>query len=128
MPQRTTRRSLIQAAVGAGVCLMLPRRATAAPSTAKIPHLLTQLLHAFAGETLPDGGVDVAKSPWQKPGRGAATGSTMFPGKIDPRYFRFEVEALYRFADERNEPRYRRAADAQVAYMAREITEAHQTW
>ena len=121
-----TRRSLLRAAAAGGLCYAIPSAMGATQD--KLPDLITELLDAFAAETPPEGGVDVAKSPWQKPGRGAATGSPMFAGRIDPRYFRFEIEALYRFADQLGNPRYRRAADAQVAYMAREIAETHPTW
>ena len=93
-----------------------------------LPLGIARLVDQFVLEALPEGGVDKAKSIWQKPGRGAAVGSKMFPGSIDPRYFRFEVEALYRIARMTGDERYRRVADAHVQYMARSINSQHPMW
>lgn len=102
----------------------------AAEAPDQLPPLITRLLDAFIQEALPNGGgVDRAKSRWQVPGRGAAVGSQMFVGGIDPRYLRFEVEALYRFAAMPNsDPRLRSVANSHVAYMARNTKPTHPTW
>jgi hypothetical protein len=89
---------------------------------------LERILAPFIEEALPGGGIDAAKSPWQKPGRGSASGGNMFPGKVDVRYLRFLVEALYRMADLTGKQAYRRVADDQVEFMARSIHERHPTW
>jgi hypothetical protein len=95
---------------------------------ATTPPLFESVLNEFVAETLPDGGVDRTKSRWQKPGRGAAVGSNMFPGQIDPRYFRFEAEALYRFAKQTHRDDYRRTANSLTGYMCGAIRPTLQTW
>ena len=102
----------------------------AAEGPDQLPPLIARLLEAFVQEALPNGGgVDRAKSLWQAPGRGVAAGSQMFVGGIDPRYLRFEVEALYRFAAMPNsDPRLRSVADSHVAFMARNVKPSHPTW
>lgn len=118
-----TRRAAIRAAAVAAGLALCPLRTRAADATS--PPLIDALLRAFSDETIvPNGGVDVAKSRWQKPGRGAAVGSTMFAGGIDPRYFRYEAEAMYRIG----EPKLRDVADALVSYMVRETKETHPAW
>ncbi len=117
----------------AGTCaavVTLGKHLPAADEANPLPPLIARLLDEFVKETLPNGGgVDRAKSLWQAPGRGAAAGSQMFAGQIDPRYFRFEVEALYRFAAMPNaNPRLRPTADSHVAYMARNVHATHPTW
>jgi hypothetical protein len=53
----------------------------------------------------------------------------MFAGAIDPRYFRFEIEALYRFAKfEGADPRWRQTADSLVSYMATHVKPTHASW
>jgi hypothetical protein len=53
----------------------------------------------------------------------------MFAGAIDPRYFRFEIEALYRFAAMPDaDPRWRQVADSHVEYMAKHVTPDHASW
>jgi hypothetical protein len=96
--------------------------------SAKAPPLFEALLNEFVTETLPDGGVDRAKSRWQKPGRGAAVGSNMFPGQIDPRYSRFEAEALYRFAKRAKRDDCVHTADALASYLPRVMQPTHGTW
>lgn len=110
--------------VGVGNCL----RAADAPSG--LPPLITQLLNSFVNEALPDGGgIDRGKSRWQSPGRGAAVGSSLFAGGIDPRYLRFEVEALYRFAAKPDaDRRFRSVADSHVTYMVRNTKSTHPMW
>ena len=102
----------------------------AAEAPDRLPPLIARLLEAFVLEAIPNGGgIDRAKSRWQAPGRGAAAGSQMFVGGIDPRYLRFEVEALYRFAAMPNsDRRLRSVADSHVAYMARNTKPTHPTW
>jgi hypothetical protein len=89
---------------------------------------VARLLRPFVEEALTEGGVDAARSLWQKPGRGSASGSGMFPGGIDVRYLRFLAEALYQAAELSDEPLYHRIADAHVRYMARSIGGQHPTW
>lgn len=89
---------------------------------------VAQVVEQFVLEALPEGGVDREKSIWQKPGRGAAVGGKAFPGGIDPRYFRFEVEALYRLSRLTGDGRFWRVGDAHVQYMARSIEEKHPLW
>jgi len=86
---------------------------------------IERILKPFVGEALPDGGIDVAQSQWQKPGRGFGP---VFPGGPDVRYLRFLVEALYRMSELTGNETYRRVADAHVRFMARVIHETHQTW
>lgn len=119
---------LQQVAASAGVALFY-RSAPAAPDET-LPPLIRSLLDEFVSETLPaGGGVDRNKSRWQAPGRGSAAGGGMFAGAIDPRYFRFEIEAFYRFAAmPQADPRWRQTADSLVAYMAKEIKPAHASW
>jgi hypothetical protein len=59
---------------------------------------IERILGLFVDESFPEGGIDASKSLWQKPGKGSASGSDMFPGKVDVRYLRFLVEVLYREA------------------------------
>jgi hypothetical protein len=126
-----SRRGFIRccAAVAAAATLLGTSR-TFGESTdsAKTPPLFEAVLDEFVIETLPDGGIDRAKSRWQKPGRGAAVGSNMFPGQIDPRYTRFEAEGLYRFGRRVKREQYVRTADALAGYLPRVIQPTHQTW
>src|SRR4051794_31838885 len=116
-----TRRRFMQHASAAAAFALLP---SAARADEAVSPLIDRLLEQFVKEAIvPAGGVDRSKSIWQVPGRGAATGSEMFAGVIDPRYFRFEVEALYRFARVRGNEMYRNVADAQVNYMAANVHE-----
>ena len=108
--------------------LALAGRPSVGAEPGKLPTLFEAVLTDLVAESLPDGGVDLAKSRWQKPGRGAATGSNMFPGGIDPRYFRFEVEALYRLATRPGREAYRQVADAKVQYMERSVAAHHPAW
>ena len=121
----TTRRHFLWQVGALGTSAFLHRSADAADA---IPAGVTRLADQFVREALPEGGVDVAKSIWQKPGRGAAVGGKTFAGGIDPRYFRFEVEALYRISRMTTDDRYRRVADAQGHYMAHSISKQHPMW
>ena len=85
---------------------------------AELPFTVNQVMEAFIHEALPAGGIDRTKSIWQKTGRGAAAGSDMFPGKVDPRYLRFLVECLYRLSGSDVREAYRRTADRHVRYLA----------
>lgn len=89
---------------------------------------IRKILDVFVNESFPEGGIDTAKSLWQKPGRGSASGSDMFPGKVDVRYLRFLAEALYRTAELTGNQDYRQVANAHVEFMARSIHERHPTW
>jgi hypothetical protein len=129
--RRRSRRDFIHSCAALAGATLLPTRLTVAAgddALAQTPPLFKALLDEFVAETLPDGGVDRAKSRWQKPGRGAAVGSDLFPGQIDPRYFRFEAEALYRFAERTHRDDYRRTADSLTGYMRGAIKPTHQTW
>ncbi len=86
---------------------------------------MERILEPFVGEALPDGGIDVARSRWQKPGRGFGP---VFPGGPDVRYLRFLMEVLYRMKELTGNETYHRVADAHARFMARVIHEAHQTW
>lgn len=87
-----------------------------------------RILDRFVEEALPDGGIDASKSLWQKPGRGSASGSDMFPGGVDVRHLRFLVEDLYRVSEMTGNTRYRSVANSHVRYMARIMREDHPTW
>ncbi len=115
-----------QCAAVLGTC----NRLRAADAPGRLPPLVVELLNAFVDEALPNGGgVDRERSRWQSPGRGAAAGTPMFAGGIDPRYFRFEVEALYRFAALPDaDRRLRSVADSHVTYMAGATKPTHPTW
>ncbi len=89
---------------------------------------IERILGLFVDESFPEGGIDASKSLWQKPGKGSASGSDMFPGKVDVRYLRFLVEVLYREAKITGNRRYHQVADEHVRYMARIIREDHPTW
>lgn len=84
-----------------------------------------QLLQPFLDESLPEGGIDVEKSRWQKPGRGFGG---VFPGGPDVRYLRFLVEVLYRFQRITGNENLRRVANAQVNFMARVVNQNSPTW
>ena len=99
-----------------------------APAVGVLPTGVLRLVEQFVNEALPDGGVDIFRSIWQRPGRGAAVGGNTFAGGIDPRYFRFEVEALYRISRMTRDERCRRVADSQVRYMARTISKDQPMW
>ncbi len=120
-----TRRDFLWQLSAAGIFALSDWRALAAD---KLPPGVMRLVEQFLIEALPNGGVDLEKSIWQKRGRGAAVGGKAFEGGIDPRYFRFEVEALYRIARQAGDEHCRRVADAQVQYMARAIGEKHPMW
>ena len=106
------------------------RHVWAAGEAGELPPLVARLLKEFVKEALPNGGgIDRSKSLWQAPGRGAAAGSQMFAGQIDPRYLRFEVEALYRFGAMPNANlQWRSVADSHVDYMARNVHAHHPNW
>jgi hypothetical protein len=87
-----------------------------------------RLLQPFLDEALPEGGIDAARSPWQLPGRGSASGSDVFPGRVDVRYLRFLVEVLYRAADAVRRPAWAQVADSHARYLARAIRPDHPTW
>lgn len=87
-----------------------------------------RILRPFIDEALPEGGIDASRSLWQKPGRGSASGSDMFPGKVDVRYLRFLVEDLYRIGEMTGNTRYRSVANSHVRYVAKMIREDHPTW
>jgi len=87
-----------------------------------------RILEPFVNESLPAGGIDASKSLWQKPGRGSASGSDLFPGRVDVRYLRFLVEVLYRMADMTDNPKHRLCANEHVRFMARIAREDHPTW
>jgi hypothetical protein len=131
-----TRRQLLHHAGACGAAMLFANRfapaAVAAKADGPLPALIDSLLNEFVIETLPDGrGVDRGRSRWQARGRGSAAGSAMFAGSIDPRYFRFEIESLYRCAAAfpgADGPRWRQTADSLVAYMAKEIKPAHASW
>jgi hypothetical protein len=126
-----SRREFVHSCAALAGAAFLPTRLTAVAggdALAQTPPLFKAVLDEFVAETLPDGGVDREKSRWQKPGRGAAVGSDMFPGKIDPRYSRFEAEALYRFGARSKREDYIRTADALVSYLPRSIKPSHGTW
>jgi hypothetical protein len=122
-----SRRQLLRCVGGAGALALLAPSVFADASN--LPPLVETLLAEFVAESLPDGGgIDRAKSRWQKPGRGAATGSEMFPGGIDPRYFKIGAEALFRFTKSTGRDEYRRVANDYVTYMARSVAARHPTW
>jgi hypothetical protein len=93
-----------------------------------LPQGAAEVLQAFLDESLPQGGIDRAKSLWQAPGRGAAAGSDLFPGKIDPRYLRYLIEFLYRAGRDENRRDWVAAADAHVAFWTASVKESHPTW
>jgi hypothetical protein len=101
---------------------------TADPSQPALPTGAVGVLQAFLDESLPGGGVDRAKSLWQSPGRGAAAGGDMFPGKIDPRYLRYLIEILYRLGKDKDRAAWIKVADAHVGYLASAVKESHPTW
>jgi hypothetical protein len=120
-----TRRTFLRQLGAAGALALHPWALAASRS---LPAGVKRLVEQFLGEALAEGGVDKTRSIWQKPGRGSAVGGSMFPGDIDPRYFRFAVEALYRISRLTGDNRCRRIGDAHVQYMARSVSERHPTW
>jgi hypothetical protein len=123
--EATTRRRFLRQ-LGVAGTLAFCGQANSAPNP--LPPGVARLSDQFVLEALPEGGVDKAKSLWQKPGRGSAVGGNAFAGDIDPRYFRFEAEALYRISRLTGEERCRRVADAQAHYMAKSIGPQHPMW
>lgn len=123
--EATTRRGFLRQL---GVLGTLACCGQAVSAASPLPAGAARLVDQFVFEALPEGGVDKAKSLWQKPGRGSAAGGKAFVGSIDPRYFRFEAEALYRVSRLTGEERCRRVADAQVQYMTRSIGQQHPMW
>jgi len=84
-----------------------------------------EVLEPFVSEALPEGGVDMSRSRWQKPGRGYGS---IFPGGPDVRYLRFLVEALYRINLLTGEERLRNVANAQVRFISRAVSKGSPTW
>jgi len=82
------------------------------------------ILRPFIDEALPDGGIDVEKSRWQKPGRGSGPE----PDKPDLRYMRALAEALYRADALTNNATYREVANAQARFTAQFVRDTLQTW
>lgn len=80
---------------------------------------MERILDAFVAEARPGGGVERGRSMWQSAECGAAAGSGMFEGDIDPRYLRFAIEALYRVCDVTGRDGYAAVADAHAQYMCR---------
>jgi hypothetical protein len=93
-----------------------------------LPSGAAGVLQAFLDESLPGGGIDRTRSLWQAPGRGAASGSDMFPGKIDPRYLRYLIEIMYRLANDQDRPAWVKIADAHVGYLVSAVKKTHPTW
>lgn len=83
-----------------------------------------RVLAPFVDEALPDGGIDVAQSRWQKPGRGSAPKAA----RPDLRYMRALAEALYGATALTDNPTYRQFAEARAHYMARFANEGEPTW
>jgi hypothetical protein len=123
-----TRREILCAVGSAGALTLLPRTVHSNHDASQLPPLIESLVTDFVNESSPDGGVERAKSRWQKPGRGAAVGSDMFPGGIDPRYFRFEVEALYRIARLTGRGELTHVANRKVEYIAKNTHAKLPTW
>ena len=117
----------MKAAAACSAIAVLPSRSRCADNAT--PELIDRLIHQFIAESSPDGGVDSSKSLWQAAGRGAAVGGNAFPGDIDPRYFRYEVEAFYRLAEQRPDgAKLREFADAKVNFMAKFTPPTHPSW
>ena len=87
-----------------------------------------RIVAPFVDESLPQGGIDRGRSLWQSPGRGSASGSSLFPGGVDTRYLRYLVEVLYRLEGLTGKSHYGRIADAQAGFLARTAEERHPTW
>ncbi|NUQ63467.1 MAG: hypothetical protein HUU20_13390 [Pirellulales bacterium] len=100
----------------------------AEPSTPCLPAGAAGVVQAFLDESLPAGGIDRTKSMWQAPGRGAAAGGDMFPGKIDPRYLRYLIDILYRGGPNEDRAAWAKVADAHVAYLASAVRPSHPSW
>jgi hypothetical protein len=98
------------------------------PSPPDLPAGAARVLKAFLDESLPAGGLDRGRSVWQAPGRGATSGSDMFPGGIDPRYLRYLIEVLYRVGPEKDAPARVMVADAHVSWLASVVKESHPSW
>lgn len=86
---------------------------------------LERILTPFVDEALPEGGIDMAKSRWQKPGRGYGG---RFPDHPDVRYLQSLVEVLYRVSAITGNSMYHYVADRQVRYMAQFVCETDPTW
>jgi len=86
---------------------------------------LERILAPFVEEARPDGGIDMAVSRWQKPGRGYGG---IFPDHPDVRYLHALVDLLYRVDRLVPDRGYGDLADRQVGFMARFTRADHPTW
>jgi hypothetical protein len=77
--------------------------------------VIKRILTPFTEEILPQGGIDMEKSQWQKPGRGYGG---VFPYHPDVRYVAAEVKLLYEVSRLTGERRYHELADRQVRFIA----------
>ena len=87
-----------------------------------------RIVAPFVEESLEGGGIDRARSRFQAPGRGSASGSELFPGGVDTRYLRYLVDVLYRLEDLAGGRGYADIADSQAHFLARCAREDHPTW
>lgn len=86
---------------------------------------IERILEPFVDEMLTDGGIDMTKSRWQKPGRGYGGIS---PDHPDVRYMRALVDVLYRVNKMSGNSRYLQLANNQTHFMVRFTKEADPTW
>lgn len=103
------------------------RCGTVRPTDRVLPQI-ESIVAPFVDECLTGGGIDRSRSRWQAPGRGSASGSSLFPGGVDIRYLRYLVDVLYRLQERTGKAGYGRVADDQTAFMARIVEERHPTW
>lgn len=86
---------------------------------------IKRLLAPFIEEILPEGGIDMRKSMWQKPGRGYGG---VFQDHPDVRYVAASVKLLYDVYKLTGEEYYHELANKQVRFIARFATAKEPMW
>lgn len=83
------------------------------------------ILRPFIEEILPQGGIDMSKSRWQKPGRGYGG---RYPDHPDVRYIAALIKLLYQVSDITGNDLYSQLANRQVRFIANFASEKDPMW
>ncbi len=88
-------------------------------------NIVKMVLRPFIEEILPEGGIDMTKSRWQKPGRGFGG---IYPDHPDVRYVAALIKILYQVSEKSGDISYHELADRQVRFIARFASDKDPLW